>query len=240
MKIAIVTLGDKKVKPWNDVSFPNKLEYCKHHGYDFISSDHLLDDRPPGWSKIPLLLQHLDDYDYLFWSDTDSLIVQPHIRLEDLLVPMPDLIFCMGGTKGKYWTLNSGEFFVKNSSWARGFLNTVYAQEFLVNTPTDRGRYVSKTKEDEQSRQKCGCSGCKWFKYDQKAFIHVLHHMSDSEKRDHVVCYEPDNISYFNGYGQNYKEGCFIHHFPGKYKNYRNFTIAAKSANKKLQELKND
>ena len=56
MKIAIATLGDQNVFEWNKYSFPNKSKYCQIHKYDFISRNYLLDSRPPGWSKIVLIL----------------------------------------------------------------------------------------------------------------------------------------------------------------------------------------
>lgn len=225
MKIAVVTLGDENVKHWNEMSFPNKDRYCQRHGYDFISIDHLLDDRPPGWSKILLLLQHLDDYDYLFWSDTDSLIVESQVRLEELFSPEFDLVFCMGGEQGELWTLNSGEFFVKNTEWSKNFLHEVYNQEFLVNgTDTDS----PKTAGDVETRLKCGCDGCIHFRYDQKGFIHVISHMSELEKAKHIAVYSPDDSRYFNGYGENYSPGCFIQHFPGDHKNYDIFVEVAK------------
>tara|TARA_Y100001970_G_C14236481_1_gene862128 strand:- start:674 stop:1393 length:720 start_codon:yes stop_codon:yes gene_type:complete len=235
MKIAIVTLGDENVYDWNKISFPNKLKYCNIHGYDFITRDRLLDQRPAGWSKIVLILEYLNKYDYIFWSDTDSLVVDPERKLEDLIDKSKDIIFCMTGVKGSYWTLSSGQFFVKNTDWSRKFLETVYNQTFLVNSG-DGSDNKAKTEEDEMKRQNCGCDGCKWFKYDQKGFIHVTNKMDKEEKKRHIGFYEPSDSRYFNSYGENLKEQCFIRHFPGRYKNFDEFRNVSKTA---LQRLEN-
>lgn len=238
-KIAIVTLGDEKVKNWNRVSFPNKIKYAERHGYAFISCDHLLDDRPPGWSKIILLLQHLSNYDYLFWTDTDSLIIETHIRLESLLSSKHDLTFCVGGSKEEQLALtpNTGAFFVKNSRWSRDFLTTVYDQQFLVNKCDAQGKWVAQSSDHQKQRAKCKCLGCRTFKYDQKAFVHVLHHMLPEEKKKHIACYEPANFLYFNGYGSAYQPGCFLYHLPGVHKNYQIFLKAAQHVREKNEFL---
>ena len=229
-RIAIVTLGDEKVRDWNSVSFPNKAKYCADHGYDFIGLSRSLDtNRAPGWSKVLLLLEHLNDYDYLFWSDTDSLIVEPSVRLESLLTPDKDFVICMGGIPNCHWSINTGEFFIRNTPWSHSFLHTVWNHEFLVNNydhrwtkeefmDHDGPAYTARSELHETLRRECNCHGCCGYKMDQKSFIHTLHHMSDNELKAHVVAYEPDDPKYFNGYGEFYKLGCFIHHFPGGYK----------------------
>lgn len=231
MRIALVTYGDENVAEWKTVSFPLKEAYCKLHGYDFVSRHERLDDRPAGWTKIPLILERLPNYDWVYWSDADSLILQPRMELQHFIAEEKDLVFCIAGLHG---TINSGEFFVRNTPWARGFLERVYAQAFLVND----GKGRPKTIRDWLKRRLCGCVGCRKFRFDQKGFVHAMGRLSPGELEEHFTLYPPGHQLYFNGYGDNYTEGCFVKHFPGSFKNLERFRADALIAEERLNALK--
>src|SRR4051812_40223837 len=93
MKIGMVTLGigDFAGPPlWGIL---NKRDYCALRGYGFHRNIAPLDAaRSPAWNKIPAILQHLHDYDWLFWSDADSLILDNNIRLESFVDDSADLV----------------------------------------------------------------------------------------------------------------------------------------------------
>lgn len=49
---------------------PNKKAYVAKHGYEFIDASVLLDPiRPPSWSKVLAVKEHLPKYDWVFWND---------------------------------------------------------------------------------------------------------------------------------------------------------------------------
>jgi hypothetical protein len=51
----------------------NRYRYAKHHGYDVIEANDLIEkSRPIAWSKLLAVKQHLQDYDYLFYIDMDA------------------------------------------------------------------------------------------------------------------------------------------------------------------------
>ncbi|MCD4733242.1 DUF273 domain-containing protein [bacterium] len=230
MKIGMISFGDENVEEWKSVSLPLKERYCRLHGYDFLPSHQRLDDRPVGWTKVLLMLRHLSEYDWLYWSDVDSVIMQPHRKLDEFIEHSRDLTFCVAGIHG---VLNSGEFFVKNSVWARNYLETVYGQEFLVNNKKGK----PKTLAHWWKRKRCGCIGCRKFQYDQKGFVHVTSTLSTQEREEHIALRRPEEPDYFNGYGENYHEGIFIQHFPGSFKNLDNFHQAARTADERLTSL---
>ena len=231
MRIALVTFGDAGVQEWRKFSFPLKERYCALHGYGFIAARERLDDRPAGWTKIPLLLlKNLPDYDWLYWSDADSLVMQPQLKLERFIAAGADFVFCIAGLHG---TINSGEFFVKNTPWAADFLKTVYGQTFLVND--ERGR--PRTLGDRLKRLFCGCVGCRKFRFDQKGFVHVMTRLSPDELADRFIIYPPGHPLYFNGYGDDYAPGCFVEHFPGSHKDLTLFRAEAEVARGRLETL---
>ena len=73
MRIAIVTLYTDDIRSYATMSERNKRSYAARHGYDFFAYSRALDEsRPPAWSKIPAILAHLPEYDWVFWTDADS------------------------------------------------------------------------------------------------------------------------------------------------------------------------
>ena len=94
--IAVVTMviGDEYAKAVAPAT-ENKRKYCEMHGYDFVIADTILDlSRPISWSKILLLskLMQESSYKWLFWTDADSLIMNPAISVEDLIDEKYNLI----------------------------------------------------------------------------------------------------------------------------------------------------
>jgi galactosyl transferase GMA12/MNN10 family len=132
-RIAIVTLYDEGYQPIGKYSDPNKIAYAKKHGYDIILGHTTLDNsRPTPWSKIVALEKYLDKYDWLFWTDADSLIMNQEILLETLIDDDFDLIISKETTLGN---INTGNFLIKNSRWSKKLLKNIYAQTEFINAP---------------------------------------------------------------------------------------------------------
>ncbi|MBA3956985.1 MAG: class I SAM-dependent methyltransferase [Parachlamydiaceae bacterium] len=130
--IAVVTLasGDK-YKEAVRLGLENKKEYCTQHDYDFIWSEKSQDSsRPIAWSKILLVLKAMEnsDYEWIFWSDADSLVMNLAIPLEDIIDDKYDFIIALGGPQ-----INSGQFLIRNCEWSRQFLRNVYARQECIN-----------------------------------------------------------------------------------------------------------
>jgi mannan polymerase II complex MNN10 subunit len=126
IKFLVLTLADKNFSEVAAISTPNKRDYARKHGYDFIQETTLLDpSRPASWNKILAVEKHLSNYDWIFWTDADSLVMNPAIRLEDIVLDTgEDCIFTQDENG-----LNAGEFFVRRSVWVKKFLGEVWAQD---------------------------------------------------------------------------------------------------------------
>lgn len=126
-RIAILSLYNESYKHIGQYGDQNKEKYAKKHGYDlFIYHDVLDKARPPAWSKILAIQNHLADYDWIYWSDADSLIMNTDIKLESLIDDQVDLVIskeCFHGF------LNTGSFLIKNTEWSHVLLKRIYAQE---------------------------------------------------------------------------------------------------------------
>ena len=98
-RIAVVTLCayDAADSPLASLSMHNKVEYAARHGYAFFGETSVADaSRNAKWNMISLLQKYLqlpdDDaatarnkYDWVFWMDCDSFVMNPAVKLEDLL-----------------------------------------------------------------------------------------------------------------------------------------------------------
>lgn len=115
MKILILTLADEPYWPIARISNPNKAAYAAKHGYDFRTYSHrLAEDLPASWSKLHILFDNFTGtgyYDWFFWTDADSLIMNSELKLEDLIGDTEATIIAAYDENG----LNTGQFLIKNN-----------------------------------------------------------------------------------------------------------------------------
>ena len=130
-KIAIVSLYDQNYAHIGQYSDENKKRYAEKHGYDlFLYHERLDNSRPGAWSKILAIQNHLKDYDWIYWSDADSLIMNMAIKLEKFIDNKFNMII---SKEVSYGELNTGSFLIKNCIWSRSLLKQIYAQTNFVN-----------------------------------------------------------------------------------------------------------
>lgn len=134
IKVAIVTLYDKNYKDLAEYSLPNKNAYAKKYNYDFYHFDDVLDSsKPPQWNKILAVKNILEKniYDWVWWIDIDSLILNFNIQLESIIDSNFEIIF----TKNNYSYISSGSCFFKNTELVKNFLDDVFylKKSYLAN-----------------------------------------------------------------------------------------------------------
>jgi hypothetical protein len=102
----------------------SKRAYATKHGYDFHTDGEDVWDhsRPIPWSKFHFILKYLDDYDYIFWSDADVIILNPSLPLEKQVLPL------LPADKDILWTFdacnhyNNGHLLIRGrSSWVKDY-----------------------------------------------------------------------------------------------------------------------
>lgn len=128
--IAVVTMAvgsdyKKIVAP----CLENKKAYCQAHGYDFICIEEKVDKQKPlTWTKVKSLDKILSSYKWVLWTDANSLIMNPAIKLENLLDDQCDLL--IGEDK------NSSVFLIKNSDISHRFLRAIATQKDSLCHPS--------------------------------------------------------------------------------------------------------
>jgi hypothetical protein len=182
-KIAILVMyGESTTGEWGDdlmdMVMKNRYDYAKRHGYDVINANSVIDKtRPVAWSKLLAVKQHLRDYDYIFYIDTDAVFMNPRVRLEELIAIGDD-----GTSKQpkdfimtKDWNgPNTGTFFARRSEWTEAFLQLAWDQKHLIPpiSPAEGG-------------------GKHPFEYEQRAF-HYLLNTRVWKARAGLPTYSPD------------------------------------------------
>ena len=64
---------DDTIKNYGELTYEINKKYCEKYNLDIIvSNEKKYENRPPAWEKLPLLLEHISNYDYVIWIDADA------------------------------------------------------------------------------------------------------------------------------------------------------------------------
>ena len=86
---------------------------------------------------MPAILNALEDHEWVLWADSDTLVADMSLALEDFCDPAYDLIVqyqefwweLIGLPNGtELAPMNSGAFLIRSSPWSRQFLQKAYSQ----------------------------------------------------------------------------------------------------------------
>lgn len=142
-RIALLTAYDQRQRDIAAISSPSKAAYCKLHGYDFIEeTGGFPTDRPAVWAKIAFLQKHLPNYDWVFWSDADSLIMDSNRPLEAFCDPKADMVICHEDLGVGVYNINAGQMLFRSSEWSREFLEDVWGQTWALNDAHQEQRAI--------------------------------------------------------------------------------------------------
>lgn len=124
-KIAIVTLFDSNYLEISKYSIQNKLAYCKKYGYDFHYFDEYLNKTQSwDWNKMSVVHRILETnkYEWVWWINIDSIILNFEIRLDTILDNECQMIF----TKNHDNIITTDSCFFKNTNLVKNFIKDFY------------------------------------------------------------------------------------------------------------------
>lgn len=104
-----------------DYSSGNKLLYAQKHNYSFLCERNYKDyNRNISWFKIKKILESMWKYDWIFWSDADSLILNLETKIEDIInLPGKESTHVMTPDRSSINIPNGEKFFiVSDDEWA--------------------------------------------------------------------------------------------------------------------------
>ena len=178
-KIAVMSMMDMGFGPYDIMTrvCSNRIKYASRHGYDFVDMSKRLskydvdgevkwtflrgaDDKendkrrpkPAAWYKLVAIAELLETYDFVFFADSDSVLMTPDVPLSKFidLAPGADIML----TEDAHG-LNSGMMIVRSSTWSKNFLKTAFDQS-------------------DFSRQRRSEDGIPYpFEYEQRAFHYL-------------------------------------------------------------------
>lgn len=95
--------------------------YAQRQGYDYLFFDHMPFEmtKHVSWYKLKLVQQCFEGYDWLFWLDADTVIMDHNRRLEEFLNTEKDFVFSHG-IIGK---VCAGVWFTRTTDRAKEQLN---------------------------------------------------------------------------------------------------------------------
>ena len=117
-----------------EAAVANRKAYAALHGYSVFVDNHMFDfSRALQWSKIQAVKSHLTEEgpEYVLFSDADMLIMNPAVKVEDVLAAgnYADLIISKD-SKG----INTGIFAIRNCEWSRNLLDRVWEERRWATT----------------------------------------------------------------------------------------------------------
>jgi len=140
MKICVITYGDFYFRTVLKVFESSKRDYCSRHNYTFISEDVDRDvSYKLGWEKVKLAKKYIKDYDIVYMTDFDSVIVNAAIKIEDLVHEYDDIVVS---------TLEDGFKLLGGSIWVKTE-NTIRLLDSLCNFPFDNEFLAEETALDK-------------------------------------------------------------------------------------------
>ncbi|KAJ3353935.1 hypothetical protein HDU83_006140 [Entophlyctis luteolus] len=215
---AIVSFATGPAVTLANVTFPNKRDYARRHGYDFINYAEWnstlpsnISDLPVYFNKYKAILDMLEvGYDWVLWSDSDSIFMNFSTPILDFADNRFDVIAPTAEPANSIFhgVPNTGHILVKNSAWSKTYFNYLLRQ---VTEPCDRlpvlngwlsycNYYPGSSTFDQFWLTDQGLMGYSWQRWGSDVECHV----------------KKVAFGQFNSEFPWYQEGETVIHFPGR------------------------
>lgn len=181
-------------------------KYANEMGYGYYCEKSTKDIRDflkgiaPTWYKSKLILDVFDKHnpEYVLFLDTDAIISNPTIKIEEFIDP--EYNFIVAKDISHHSIMNAGVFLIKNNEWSRNFLQRWFECSFKLK-PIEC-TYKPETMEHDLNSEGF-YSDRLWM--DQTALTYLYHDQSEFKDKIKIISNES-----FNWY--KYDEGNFIFH----------------------------
>ena len=142
LKVCVLMFYDDAIKEYSELNYKLNKLYCDKHNIDLIlSQEKTYKDKHPSWEKLPLILKHIKNYDYIMWVDADAFFYNDAGNISDIINKHLDKNFIFSYDTNQLTEndkivkfINCGVFIVKNSQYSIDFLNKwAYDEELFKN-----------------------------------------------------------------------------------------------------------
>lgn len=126
MKIALLDAHNQDYKKIWEISREFKEQYCKIMNYDCLNFEFekLPNDFFPTWGRIFALQQHLPNYDWILYLDTDVIITNYTVELSQFLNTNKNILLSrMPNREGVPTHLSTSAMLIRNCNWTFDFFD---------------------------------------------------------------------------------------------------------------------
>ena len=126
MKFLFLQIYTHHIAPYFQYATAINAAYCVKHGYEYKTT---ITNTPEGygfsWGKLFAVKEQYNNYDYIFFLDSDAVVMNDGITLEDRISNMKgDILFSENGWNGGT-LINGGAFILKCSDSGRNFIDDI-------------------------------------------------------------------------------------------------------------------
>lgn len=152
MRFLVLTAHTDKDYQLGEITKINKYAYCARHCYNFKTYTSGFDiTRPYAWSKIKFIQENLEYFDWVFWIDSDAIILNESIRLEDLIDFNYDLI--VPGVD--HTEINNGAFLIRHTPLMHQYLQRTWNCREVIHDAGWEQKAMSKMFTLNEFKEKC-------------------------------------------------------------------------------------
>ena len=132
MKFCILMWYDENISSYGNINYEINKKYCDKNNIELIRCNKRRhSNRHPAWERIPLILEYINDYDYIMWIDADAHFYIDSKNIMDLINANTSYNFIF--SKDISVAINTGCFIVKNTQYSIDFLTKWGYDELLYN-----------------------------------------------------------------------------------------------------------
>lgn len=134
MKFCILMWYDECSASYGDVNYEINKKYCEKYNIKLIRCNkRRYSNRHPSWERIPLILNTINDYDYVMWIDADAHFYIDSENIIQLINDNNNFNFIFSNTSYLSIPINAGCFIVKNTQYSIIFLKKWGYDDELYN-----------------------------------------------------------------------------------------------------------
>lgn len=205
MRVCVVMFYDSNISEYGDINYKINKIYCEKHNLDLImSNEKTYTNRHSMWERFPLILKHIENYDYVVWIDADAFFYIDSPNIIEIINNNLDVNFIFSKDCA-FDSINTGFFIVKNTQYSIDFINKwAYDEELEKNNPTpywpDQGVLIDMINKNILDIRNNNYSTCDYgilqhfyeqelCKFQQKPYIYHLAGRTREERLNASITY---------------------------------------------------
>jgi hypothetical protein len=152
-RIAIYAQFNEPFRKVANLTIPVMQEYADRHGYDLHVGENLPIHRSIVWDRYKILRENLDRYDWIAHFDSDVLLTNLNIRLEEFCHEPSNVVISMATTEKGERRMNDGVALFRKDWYTHHILDECFhaPQEGSIQCGQDKLEMLYLTRADNHT-----------------------------------------------------------------------------------------